>query len=277
MYDILQVCPDLEHLALCGASWDKDEPISASYPSQQQFLRPALTTLELLNLQIPISREHALLLMEHFPSLRSLALCPCHDSSFLLTLHSYCPFLQHLEISTFTSPSYDMMRRCIDMKSDQQDGLRSLYVEDQDGDWLNIDHVRALMVNNCETLESMMLSVGTQQDDSIPPSPALQFPRLKRFYCHPIGDDQLRCFGWWVLSHAPELESLDIYYDALETWRLLRGAFRGIQQVKSLTLRTRRGGMEHWIPWAAMSTHVQQLTILVPPIHGGYVDGSARV
>lgn len=268
MYDVLQVCPDLEHLTLCGASWDKDEPISASYPSQQQFLRPALTTLELRNLQIPITHGHALLLLEHFPSLRSLVLCPCHDSSFLPMVHSYCPFLQHLEISTFqytsTFASHDM-RRCIDVKSEQQDCLRSLYVQDEDGDQFDIEHVRTLMINNCETLETMMLSVGTQQDDSIPP-PALQFPRLKRLYYHPLGDAILRCFGWWVLSHAPALESLDIYYDALETCSLLLGAFRGMQQVKSLTLRTHAGGMEHWIPWRDMSAHVQQLNVVVPPV-----------
>lgn len=233
MVDVLESCPKLEFLKLSC-------PVSIDLLTQPWQLSPALSHLELSHLHSPILRDHVLALQDHCPSLESLVLHPCHDSSFFSHLHQRWPSMKELFISTQRKVTWTINRKK-KRRADTPPGLRQLYIDDLDAQHYNPHDIHSIIVNNCETLEFMFLAGHTQQDIPPPPPDTVTFPRLQRLYYWARTSPIFPCFGSWIPLHAPVLHGIDLNHGVLAGSPALVDILCNLQQLRSLAYRSASG------------------------------------
>lgn len=231
MVDVLESCPKLESLKLsCNVGID--------LLSQPWQLSPALVHLELTHLRRPILHEHVLALQAHCPSLESLALHPCHDSTFFSNLHQRWPGMKQLLISTQRRITWNINWKG---KPNTPPGLWKLYIDDLDVQHYNPHDIHNIVVNNCETLETMFLTGSTQQEFPAPPPSTVQFTRLQRMYYWSRTSPLLPCHGSWIPSHAPVLDGVDLNHGALAGSQTLINILCNLRHLRSLAYRSNSG------------------------------------
>ncbi|CDH54838.1 predicted protein [Lichtheimia corymbifera JMRC:FSU:9682] len=238
--DIMERCPHLSRLVTYRVA--SADLLSAlhPYPHLMQPI-PSLVTLELCALRKPVTHQQALSLLQHYPSLQSLTLYPCHDSNFLPMVHQHCPSLQNVVIGT--QKSMHVPPQPLQHTNNQRGGLRSLHIEDEFAQYYNIEDIRQCMMTHSATLESATLKVGTLRDDPDPPA-AVQFPQLRQLRCPLRRGIDPALFGWWIPYHAPALEHVDLNINTLDRSSRLFEALCNMPQIRSLVLNTAFGDMQ---------------------------------
>ncbi|KAJ8652606.1 hypothetical protein O0I10_011752 [Lichtheimia ornata] len=236
--DIMERCPHLSRLITYQVS--SADLLSTLHP-YPHFMRPmpSLVTLELCELRHPVNHQHALSLLQHYPSLQSLTLYPCHDSDLLPMIHQHCPSLQYLVISTQSSIVPPPPRQ----RKDNQHGLRSIFVQDENAQYYNIEDIRQCMMTHNATLESVTILVGTLRDDPDPPT-ALQFPQL-RYLSYAFSERHgPPLFGWWMPYHTPILEHVELTNDTLRRSPSLREALCSMVRIRTLGIHAAHGDIQ---------------------------------
>ncbi|KAJ8652610.1 hypothetical protein O0I10_011756 [Lichtheimia ornata] len=235
--DIMAQCPHLSRLITYGVA--NGDLISTLHP-YPHFTQPisSLVSLELRALRTPVNHQYAISLLQYYPSLQSLVLYPCRDSRFLQMIYQHCSSLQHLVISTQSRMT--ILPQPL-QHQDNQHGLRSLCIQDENGQYYNMEDIRQCMMTHSLTLESVTIMVGTRREDLDPP-PAVQFPRLRHLHCSLGTSGGPPLFGWWIPYHAPNLEHVVLKNTFWRSPELLE-ALCNMSQIRSLALHATHGAI----------------------------------
>ena len=249
--DILERCPRLSSLTVYHII--NADLVSAlhPYPHSIQPIQK-LAVLDLQGLRHPVNYQQQLVLLEHFPSLQSLTLSPCHDSRFLPLVQQYLPSLQYLAISVQSYIQGPESRKYESTLSNQR-GLRSLYVDDEAGRCYDIDDIRQYIMNCCDTLESATILVGTLRDD---PQPSVHFPQLRQFDCSLTNEYGPPLFGWWIPKLAPLLKHMELRDSTLQRTPKLLQVLYSTSPIKSFTLHAASLNISRLVEW--LKSHARE-------------------
>ncbi|KAJ8657596.1 hypothetical protein O0I10_006660 [Lichtheimia ornata] len=187
--EIVMVCPNLKLLNI-------RDPADADATSLPMTTWPTLTTLSLLFAHKDITRDQVIAIWKRFPSLKKLQLSPCTDVQSTLLVSEYCPWINRLDVSVYSSGI--QLVYSDEENSSEQHGVTKITMAIKHPSGKTCKDTSSIVKKYHNTLEHLEWGMDSSLDtENIE---HLQYPRLKKL--------ALCRSGWQIPRYAPLLEEL---------------------------------------------------------------------